>query len=80
MIGYRKLGKPFFPNLAECDAYAFLREERDGNAPVSRLQGLSFARHVLGLECLEDATCSKRFVGVAQSVKMQSTRAAVFFT
>ena len=51
---------------------------------MSRLQGyveaLSFARHVLGLECLEDATCSKRCVGVAQRSTPHELKQAPTFT
>ena len=80
----QRLHKPFFPNLVESDAYAFLREERDANAPVSRLQGcveaLSFARHVLGLETLEGATSSKRCVGVAHRCDPHELKQAPPFT
>ena len=58
-----------FP-CSESDYYTFLRAERSGGAPVSRLRGynqaLNFCLHVLGVEELRDVAVSKRCIGAAK--------------
>ena len=79
LVNYLNLTGKVFP-CQECELYDYLCQERDLGAPSSRLvslmQALTFVRHVLGVEELDECICSRRCHGASQSASRQVFRQA----
>lgn len=76
------LGKSF--PCDECEFYNFLKLEASRMAPVSRLKGyyeaITFARHVLNVESLQDILDSRRCLGAASTSVIRFPNQAKPFT
>ena len=79
LVNCMNLKGKVFP-CQECELYDYLCQERDLGAPSSRLvslmQALTFVRHILGVEELDECIRSRRCHGASQSASRQVFRQA----